>query len=212
MSITIDATSTGGGTATAYSFNHTVTTRYPRILVVGVASRGPNEDVSTVTYAGLSLTKIIDSNFSGVNSEIWYIINPPTGTNSITVTHVGDMLTSDAGGISFYNAGIFDKTYTNAQSGALGTPTFTTSSNNQFGVHVYYKKGGTVTVPSGTETIVFAEDPNGNADRAGMSAKSFPTAGNNTMSNWNASGDHAQSAVTFTTSFGEGGSFLYHLI
>ncbi len=81
-----------GLNATNLTYAVTVGTGPHRALVVGVASYAPAAiSVGSLSYAGTPLTKIRrDSN--GVNqaySELWLLVNPPTGTANVVVTMTG---------------------------------------------------------------------------------------------------------------------------
>lgn len=57
-----------------------------RILIVGVGNRS-NRSVSGITYNSVALTKIrSDAPGGDVHSELWYLTNPATGSNQITIT------------------------------------------------------------------------------------------------------------------------------
>ena len=91
-------TSTSG---TSNSVSHTIGSGADRLLLVNVTLGGTSHAMTTaVTYAGLPL-KLCDYNWintSGnttntsayagqkLRTEIWYLVNPPTGTANITVT------------------------------------------------------------------------------------------------------------------------------
>ena len=94
-----DSSSARAGTGPSRSWSHTGSSSSNRILVVGVtiAHGGSNVTVSSVTYAGQPLTKIIGActlysgagpcpGASTLRSELWYIISPATGANSIIAT------------------------------------------------------------------------------------------------------------------------------
>jgi hypothetical protein len=73
-------------------WNHTVTSESNRILIVGMSLSDGNKTGLTVTYGGLPLTRIGVHNGSGSTPnrvELWYLINPPTGTAPIIVTLSG---------------------------------------------------------------------------------------------------------------------------
>jgi hypothetical protein len=93
--ITFDASSwqtTGGSSVTnSISWNHTVSGDDP-ILLVGV-SIGSTQNVSTITYGGVSLHRInVSNNANGVHAELWDLVNNPilVGTHTITVTLAGN--------------------------------------------------------------------------------------------------------------------------
>ncbi len=103
--LAIDTTSSSAGANVAsLSWSHTVS-GVNRLLVVGVSKRSYNS-VTSVTYNGVALTKsgavqAGSGDFS--RSELWYLVNPPTGTNTIVVTPGGNDW-MQTGAISFTGA------------------------------------------------------------------------------------------------------------
>jgi len=90
--ITFDAASssnTGTATAASLTWSHVVGAALTnRMLIVGISIRNSSsQTVSTVTYAGASLT-LVGQTTNGTNArvEIWRRIAPATGTNNIVVT------------------------------------------------------------------------------------------------------------------------------
>lgn len=76
--------STGSNTAQTLSWSHTANGT-DRIVVVGV-SINANTAVSSVTYGGLPLTKIVAyESGNAVRASLWYLINPPTGLQTVRV-------------------------------------------------------------------------------------------------------------------------------
>lgn len=101
-----------------YNWNHTVRVASNRILLVGVGIFATGS-VTGITYNGVALTKI-RSDVSGIyRSELWQLIAPATGTNSVAVT-LSASLTSIAAAVSYFNA---DQTAIDANNGANGTNT-----------------------------------------------------------------------------------------
>src|SRR3972149_3113909 len=87
------ASSTGTVIAIASSltWSHTVTsTGADRILVVGVSIRnGSSQTVSSVTYNGVAFPPVLGgvaTNGTVLRNELWYLLNPATGTNNVVVT------------------------------------------------------------------------------------------------------------------------------
>lgn len=91
--IVLDSASSGSSNGTAsLSWQHTVGTGPNLILLVGVSIRdlNPPNTVSDITYAGQPLTKIGRKSLSqDASVEMWYLIRPPTGENTVTVTLTG---------------------------------------------------------------------------------------------------------------------------
>ncbi|MBI2327901.1 prepilin-type N-terminal cleavage/methylation domain-containing protein [Candidatus Curtissbacteria bacterium] len=82
------SSSTAGGQSDTLSWSHTVGTGANRLLIVGV-SIGEDKSVSTITYGSQGLT-FRGAAYSGTSvddarAEIWSLVNPTSGTNTITV-------------------------------------------------------------------------------------------------------------------------------
>lgn len=102
MAIAFDAASNGGAFAShlnTLSWNHTCTGSN-LLLVVGVCLTDSGSD-PTATYNGVSMTKIASQTGSGSGDRVilFYLINPATGTHSVTITETGTLVSS-GGGIS----------------------------------------------------------------------------------------------------------------
>ena len=89
-------TSTGTNSITLSGF--TVNPGNNRLLVVGVGSLGT---VSSITFGGTPLIKANATANGGVDSELWYLTNPSSGTKSIVVTMSGSVNTV-VGAYSFF--------------------------------------------------------------------------------------------------------------
>ncbi|HEV2113268.1 MAG TPA: hypothetical protein VGR50_03910, partial [Terriglobales bacterium] len=91
---------TAGGVATL-TFNHTTNSTLNTVLIVGVSINLTNNNaitVSNVTYNGVGLTKINSAvNGTTVRMELWRLLAPATGTNSVVVTLAGINNTSTEG-------------------------------------------------------------------------------------------------------------------
>ena len=98
--IVLEQESDVSATTATLTFPHTVAGTN-RLLVVAVAVDQARTMVSTVKYAGVSMGLTIGAGTGGnPRSEIYSLLNPPTGTNNVVVTlTVSDQLT--AGALSF---------------------------------------------------------------------------------------------------------------
>jgi archaellum component FlaF (FlaF/FlaG flagellin family) len=74
---------TGSGTSSYTLPNFVVGTGSNRLLLVNIQAN--TGTVQTLTYAGIPLTKA-NGTTNTVDSEIWYLTNPPIGTANIAVT------------------------------------------------------------------------------------------------------------------------------
>lgn len=91
--IVLDANSsatTSISSPSSLSWSHTVGTGGTnRLLLVSVAIRdyNPPKVVSSVTYGGQALTQVgRKSQNQDASVEMWYLVNPPTGTNLVAIT------------------------------------------------------------------------------------------------------------------------------
>jgi hypothetical protein len=104
--ITQDAVSsadTGANTTSTLGWSHTVGTGNNCILMVGVSINGTTA-VNTITYGAASLTKgtITPASRANARAELWYLLNPASGTATITVTTAAGVRFA-AGAASFFN-------------------------------------------------------------------------------------------------------------
>lgn len=88
--VTHDATSVFNLDAdtTPYAFTHTVGSGSNRLLLCMSAITG-SIDVTAITYNGDSLTFLDTAANSGRTVEVWYLINPDTGSNTVSMTGDG---------------------------------------------------------------------------------------------------------------------------
>lgn len=102
--ITYDGTSSSGYKAATSSYSwlsHSVTTNEPSIFIVRVAIF-VSGSVSSITLGGVNLS-FLRAKANGVyRIETWYLTEPPTGVNTVSVTLSGS-LTSSASEVVYYN-------------------------------------------------------------------------------------------------------------
>ena len=100
--------STTSGTTLAWS--HVVGSGTNRILMVGItiggnSTTGAVSTVTSVTYGSQALTLVPNTAISAANAEIrteiWYLLAPNTGTNTITVTLPAGARSITGGGVSY---------------------------------------------------------------------------------------------------------------
>ncbi len=103
--IAVDAASNSGNqTTSSWSWSHT-TAGGNRLLVVGVSAYDANasDSVTGITYGGQALTFIRRDSSAAHHlwSELWYLANPPTGSNTVAVTLTGAPGGAVAGAVTF---------------------------------------------------------------------------------------------------------------
>ncbi len=152
MAITFDAKSmsTNGANASSVTWSHTVATG-ANILVITIACRGGSP--TGVTFDSVSATSIISkTNADGYNSFIYYLMNPNSGTHTVSVTTNGTI--ARGGAISFFNAysSPIGATANSSGTSVTGdTLSITPTKGTGFIVDTSYEKGtvGAITYGSG---------------------------------------------------------------
>ena len=125
MAISLDAVSTGIAVSgvpltSPRTYTHTVgTTGSNTILVVTVCWRG-GTSIDSVTYNGVAMSQIRKETNTTVNSEIYYLVNPATGTNTVSISHSSVQHLASIG-ISLY--GVDQNNPIDSNSGANGSST-----------------------------------------------------------------------------------------
>jgi hypothetical protein len=88
--ITYDNSTDGGnngGSTTSLSYSYTVGIGSNRLLVVNVIGDTSADDISSVTYAGATMTLIGKIQAPSNNWQyLYYLLNPPSGTNNVVIT------------------------------------------------------------------------------------------------------------------------------
>lgn len=104
----------------SYSWSHTCNGPETRVLVIGVSmlSAADTTTVTGITYNGVAMTQVRRDRNSLMASELWYLIDPARGTNTVTVTLSG-LVDSAAGAVSFI--GVDQATPIDANNGATGS-------------------------------------------------------------------------------------------
>lgn len=133
--ITFDAVSDSADqTTNTVSWSHTVGTGSNRLLTVCPAARtatNGSELVSSVTYGGVNLTKLrhdrINDGVRYWSNEIWYMIAPPIGTATVTVT-AGNGTFNYLVGTALSLFGVDQTNPVDAQNGATSTTGSTIST------------------------------------------------------------------------------------
>lgn len=126
MAIQFSAVTSNDTVGSPDSVAHTIGTGSNRLLVVIVSTSGPDAaaaTVSSITFAGMNLTEAVTYYYPttyDINCGIWYLLNPPSGAGTVTVTYVGTPATLKISAMSYTGVG--------------GAPVVTATALNQFGV------------------------------------------------------------------------------
>ena len=139
-SITHDTTSATESSGSVSSLTHsmTIANNSNRVLIACVSSYGSAPTITGVTWNGVAMTAVPNSESyqagSNNRTQIYYIIAPATGSHSIVASYSGSA-TCSVGGMSFYNvnqttpveAGNTSSATATATSSLALTPTVTGS-------------------------------------------------------------------------------------
>lgn len=155
MAIALESVTTDWDGATNYSFAVNAGTGANRclVLLVGIQdSNHGNYPVVSATYNGVSLTKIRSDEAAGNNrTEIWYLKNPTSGSNTLQINGTGAVL-------KFYGVyiltGVDQTNPVDAQNGTSGnssapSTSVTTVAANAFIVSTLSHEDGVNTIGSG---------------------------------------------------------------
>lgn len=219
--IAFDAASNSGSQSnvSSFSWSHSVTASGENtILVVGISlwdPTGANRGVTTVTYNSVTMTQLrSDDNGSNIESSIWYLVNPSTGSNTVAVTLDGTNNRAVGGATSY--TGVDQGSSVDAQAGGTvsANPStnllVTTVADNAWVVDVVTSSLGTnnvITVGAG-QTQRWNVTVGTTRASGGSTEGPKTPAGNVTMS-WSGTGtpNWAHSAISlkpFVESFPEG--------
>lgn len=118
-------------TSGTLTWTHVTTNADNRLMLVGVSLGGVG-NVSAITYGGSSLTKVIGVTNNPASSALWQLVNPPGGTNTVTLTLIGTPSTLVAGAATF--SGVdqtmpLSATNSATASGTTSTNTITSATN-----------------------------------------------------------------------------------
>jgi hypothetical protein len=156
----VDSGTRNGGTSNSWS--HTVTGSNPILLVTLIYDNGSG--INSVTYGGQAMTLADTSSAkSGRNIAVYYLINPPTGSNTVSVSYSGFNSNRLSQSASYTGVGSVDVVtkQANITTGTM-TNTLTTLVANAWtvlGAVDYGDNGGTgtqhLTAGSGSTQRVF---------------------------------------------------------
>jgi len=142
----------GGGSR---SFAHTVTGPNPGLVVFVCSGDGAIANITGVTYNAIALTQIrIDNSEGEVETQVWSLEAPATGSNTVVVTDTTGN-TVIAAAVSFRNTN--QSTLVSNHAGAVGgsgTPTVSPNSalNRMVTDMVGYRRGDGAAAPGAGQT------------------------------------------------------------
>lgn len=195
--ITQDNLTENSGTGiSTLSLSHTIGSSANMILLayVSFANSPSARSLSSITYAGqpMTLATSANSNSSYSKVAIYYLVNPPVGTNTLSITLNGSA-SIHLGAVSYYNVNLSSPFGTPVTASSLLHSYFSvsvTSATNELVTDIYTALyGSTPSVGSG-QTVLW----NGNYTAPPMAASTKPGASTVTMS-LSGSGDYGAYAA-----------------
>lgn len=162
-----DTTATGAvSTGTSLVFSHTMGTGTAGIILVNLTiTTGASFVVTTATYGGQALSKIIDTSEGAVEQIIYYLYAPPTGANNVIFDWTGTVVLASAVSASYLGASVpFPEVGVSSNKGlaggGTGNVTVTTLTNNDWVIFMTSIKDGITQTP-GANTIQNGGNSNG---------------------------------------------------
>lgn len=214
MAITQDnvtGITSGGSGATSYTYSHTITSNTNGCLIVAITEDGgTTDDITGVTYAGVSMTLLKKGPRNGTYPvlSVYGLLLPSTGANNIVISRsgtAGDMASGSVSWIGVRQSGLPDANLiANSLASTSVTGSITTIANNAIIVAWAACGGGSLTAGTGTTSL--------SAAGANMLAKSttFPItpAGSYSMTVNCSSGSNGLIMVSLAPFLPTNGNFL----
>lgn len=152
MAIALDATASSAGTTwTSHTLSHTCTWS-DRILFWSTLLISTSDDLTSVTYNSVAMTRIAHVWSAGERIYLYYLINPSTGANNIvaTTTSSNTMYAESASYTGAKQSAQPDSSNTNAYTTQTNMSTSTTTvADNSWLVGVF-RSSTTATAAAGT--------------------------------------------------------------
>jgi hypothetical protein len=140
------------------SWSHATSTSNT-VLIVGAVARAStdaNRSVSSVTYNAIPLTRIRqdDEPVNNVYSSLWYLVNPPSGSYTVTITYAGAVGEAFGAAASFTGVDLTSPVAANAgyvqDGGMSASGSIVTPVDNAWVIDVQYAGAdGAVSLTSG---------------------------------------------------------------
>lgn len=131
MAVAFDNSAVGGIpilSGTPYSFT---TSGSDRLLLIGLATPGGSDNISSVTYNGVAMTRYVQAvDASNYSIYLYYLLNPASGANNYVVTGSGVIFGQVVSYTGVSQTGFPDAGSTNQSTGTSQTTSLTTVANN----------------------------------------------------------------------------------
>lgn len=199
----------GSGTCTsALSWSHTVGSNPNHILVVGVASHALSAvSVTTVTYGVYALTALAPQTFAGSIGQFlaqqWYLLNPPGGANTVTVTFASAPEDAVGASVCFFNVGGLGEANEANGAGTLASVIINSAKSGELVVDTLASESSPATAGPHQNELWNVGDPDDNRGFGSDQPASSPVTMQWTFSNavyWGLVAVDLQPSTTSTTS------------
>lgn len=201
MAISIDSHSQNAATSgTTLSWSHTCASG--AVLIVGASIGNQNQTVTGVTYNGVALTKIVEKGGGDAcYASLWYLANPASGANTITVTYSANPSPHGVGGIglsltgvSSSVVGVSGSTDVSPAAASISTSVTTTAANSMVVAYAAQNGNSTSLTVSGSNQT--QQDTTGkiNSMRSSLSTQTTTSTGSYTNS-WSSSPNEVMKQV-----------------
>lgn len=209
MAFTADAATAGA--VDASSFSHTAGAS-AKLIVAVVICRSSVDDPTGVTYGGQALTQAVDSPGNSKRLQLWYLVDPPTGANTLAIS--AGVPTDDnfrMYGVSVNADDTVSLDDTGAATGASGPGSVTidpTVDNTYCIAGLSHEDGSAPSTGSG-ETVIFNHD---NGTWASGAEYAIQTTATSQAMNWTGPDDAwAAAAASFKETAAGGTTRRYSL-
>ena len=165
------------------TWNHTVAAGDNRILIVVWTDDQSDATVSGITYNSVALTKAVTGAQDQTITEIWYLLNPATGSNEISISLNSSSDNYSAGAVDFHGVKQQAPTATandNDTSTATISVSLTPTDNNSLIVDGVCGNNGSTTTPGASQVEFF--DAAGGSDFGAGSYKVLSGGGGSSTS------------------------------
>lgn len=179
------------------AWNHTVASNERRILMVGLSLAKDGADaINGVTVGGFPATRIATVTQAAIIVELWYYLNPPVGTNNISVDLSRSYYLA-AGSLDLGNVNTSNPIRTHATAQGVdgngpdnGLAVVTVNSSlNDLVIGAFGNRTGNSVSTTGTDHIQrLSESATGGDPRFVGTSKEQDGKGNTTTLNWTISG------------------------
>ena len=211
MAIAVDTNVTKYGTGNGpHTWSHTISADSNFIVVTTAAhTGGGGRFVSAVSCGGVALTRAV--NDPQPETEIWYLANPPKGTQTMSITYTNNPNSMACTSTSLKNVDTVNPIYAtfNERLNSSISQTIGCPGGGIIIDSMYYDNTSAPSAGAGQVTIRNYQLPTNN-EYSNASYKLATITTTYTMS-WSGSDEHAWSIVSLRPE-SYGGAFLYNLI